>query len=192
MDKCFGNMAKDVIHYSDDIMLATNGSLQDHLNKLEQVLIWLKIHGVKFRPSKINIAQDTVDFLGVVWSKGKISIPEAKVLAFKNLPLPNTPKRTKLVICALSYYRKFIPKFAEISKPIMELATLHPKQFKWTDDHEKRFRQVIDAIVQNSSLHLPDPTKEFYVQTDASQNCGARRVFQNFLYYTYEVVRLKL
>ncbi len=50
-DQCFGNMAKDVIHYSDDIMLATNGSLQDHLNKLEQVLIRLKIHGKKIRPA---------------------------------------------------------------------------------------------------------------------------------------------
>ena len=178
MDKCFGNMAKEVIHYADDIMLATNGSLQEHLNKLEQVLIRLRMHGLKIRPSKINIARDTVDFLGVVWTKGKISIPQAKVLAFKNLPSPNTPKRTKSVICALAYYRKFIPKFAEISQPLMDLAILHPKQFKWTDDHEKRFRMLIDAIVENSSLHLPDPTKEFYVQTDASQNCGAGRVFQ--------------
>ena len=55
----------------------------------------------------------------------------------------------------------------------MDLATLHPKQFKWTEDDEKRFRMLIDAIVKKSSLHLPDPTKEFYVQTDASQNCGA-------------------
>ena len=178
MDKCFGNMAKDVIHYADDIMLATNGGLQDHLNKLEQVLMRLKLHGVKIRPSKINIAKDTIDFLGVVWTKGRISIPEAKVQAFINLPSPNTPKRTKSVICALAYYRKFIPKFAEISQPLMDLATLHPKQFKWTEDYEKRFRMLIDAIVKNSSLHLPDPTKEFFVQTDASQNCGAGRVFQ--------------
>ena len=178
MDKCFGSMAKEVIHYADDIMLASNGTLQDHLIKLEQVLKRLKMHGVKIRPEKINIARDTVDFLGVVWTKGKISIPEAKVIAFKNLPSPNTPKRTKSVICALAYYRKFIPKFAEISQPLMDLATLHPKQFKWTEDHEKRFRTLIDSIVQNSSLHLPDPTKEFYVQTDASQNCGAGRVFQ--------------
>ena len=178
MDKCFGNMAKDVIHYADDIMLATNGTLHDHLNKLEQVLHRLRTHGVKIRPAKLNIARDTIDFLGVVWTKGRISIPEAKVQAFINLPSPNTPKRTKSVICALAYYRKFIPKFAEISQPLMDLATLHPKQFKWTEDHEKRFRMLIDAIVQNSSLHLPDPTKEFYVQTDASQNCGAGRVFQ--------------
>ena len=178
MDKCFGNMAKEVIHYADDIMLATNTTLHDHLMKLEQVLMRLKMHGLKIRPAKINIARDTVDFLGVVWTKGKISIPEAKVLAFKNLPSPNTPKRTKSVICALAYYRKFIPKFAEISQPLMDLATLHPKQFKWTDDHERRYRQLIDAIIANSSLHLPDPTKEFFVQTDASQNCGAGRVFQ--------------
>ena len=178
MDKCFGNMAKEVIHYADDIMLATNGTLHDHLKKLEQVLMRLKMHGLKIRPAKINIARDTVDFLGVVWTKGKISIPEAKVLAFKNLPSPNTPKRTKSVICALAYYRKFIPKFAELSQPLMDLATLHPKQFKWTEDHERRYRQLIDAIIEYSSLHLPDPTKEFYVQTDASQNCGAGRVFQ--------------
>jgi hypothetical protein len=131
-------MAKEVIHYADDIILTTNGSLQDHLNKLEQVMIRLKIHSVKIRPAKINIARDTVDFLGVVWTKGKISIPEAKVLAFKNLPSPTTPKRTKSVICALAYYRKFIPKFAELSQPLMDLATFHPKQFKWTEDHEQR------------------------------------------------------
>jgi len=57
MDKCFGNMAKDVIHYADDIMLATNGTLQDHLNKIEQVLMQLKVHGIKIGPSKINIAK---------------------------------------------------------------------------------------------------------------------------------------
>ena len=178
MDKYLGDMAKDVIHYADDIMLATYGTLQQHLRRLEEVLARLEKAGVKIRPSKINVARDTVDFLGVVWTKGKISIPEAKVLAFKTLPSPNTPKRTKSVICALAYYRKFIPKFAEISQPLMDLTVLHPKQFKWTDDHEKRFRLLIDTIIQNSSLHLPDPTKEFFVQTDASQNCGAGRVFQ--------------
>ncbi len=46
--------------------------------------------------------------LGMVWTKGKLSIPRAKTLAFQNLPSPNTPKKAKSVICALSYYRKFV------------------------------------------------------------------------------------
>jgi hypothetical protein len=60
----------------------------------------------------------------------------------------------------------------------MDLATLHPKQFNWTEDHEKRYPQLINAIIANSSSHIPDPTKEFNVQIDVSQNCGAGCVFQ--------------
>ena len=66
MDKLFGDMALDVIHYADDIMLATNGSMEDHLQKIEMVLKKLKEGNIKIRPSKLNIAQETIDFLGVV------------------------------------------------------------------------------------------------------------------------------
>ena len=91
MDKLFGDMASDVIHYADDIMLATNGSMKDHLHKLSRVLAKLKEGNIKIRPTKINVARETIEFLGVVWTKDKISIPEAKTLAFKKLPSPNTP-----------------------------------------------------------------------------------------------------
>ena len=55
----------------------------------------------------LNMARKTIQFQRVVWAKDKISIPEAKTLAFKNLPSPNTPKKARSVICALSYYRIF-------------------------------------------------------------------------------------
>ena len=87
MDKLFGDMANDVIHYADDIMLATDGSLHDHLQKMAIILKRLKEGKIKIRPSKINVARQHIEFLGVVWTKDKISIPEAKTLAFKNLPL---------------------------------------------------------------------------------------------------------
>jgi hypothetical protein len=37
---------------------------------------------------------------------------------------------------------------------------------------------MIDAIQIHTSLNLPDPSKPFYVQTDASDVAGAGRVFQ--------------
>ena len=178
MDTLFGDLAKDVIHYADDIMIATNGTMEDHFKVLDKVLLRLFQGNIKIRPSKISLAKDNIEFLGVIWSKGKISIPEAKMLAFKNLPSPNTPKKSKSVACALSYYRKFIPHFADLSKPLMELGELHPTQFKWTEFHEKCFRTIIDRLCKYGVLHLPDPTKPYYVQTDASQLCGAGRVFQ--------------
>ena len=64
----------------------------------------MKKGNIKIRPSKINMAMPTIKFLGVIWTKDKISVPEAKVLAFKNLSSPNTPKKAKSVTCALSHY----------------------------------------------------------------------------------------
>ena len=178
LDHTLGDMALDVIHYADDIMIATDGSLEEHIEKVGQVLERLTKANIKIRPSKINIAKDTVEFLGVVWNKNKISIPRAKLLAFQELPSPTTPRKAKSMVCALSFYRKFIPKFAELAKPIMDMTTLHPKQFKWTELLEKCFRKLISEMCAHATLHLPDPTKPYYVQTDASDRCGAGRVFQ--------------
>jgi len=178
MDKLFGDLANEVIHYADDIMIATNGTMADHFRTVAKVLERIRNGKIKIRPAKIHLARDTVDFLGVVWTKDTISIPAAKVLAFKNLPSPNTPKKAKSVICALAYYRRFIPNFAKLAMPIMELGTAHPKTFKWTETHEKSFRSLLHHICHNSTLHLPSPFKPYYVQTDASQYAGAGRVYQ--------------
>ena len=43
------------------------------------------------------MASPTIKFFGVIWTKDKISVPEVKVLAFKNLPSPNTPKKASSV-----------------------------------------------------------------------------------------------
>jgi hypothetical protein len=53
IDKRFvGDMASDVIHYADDIMLATNDLRKEHLQKLSQVLTRLREGNIKIRPTK--------------------------------------------------------------------------------------------------------------------------------------------
>ena len=178
MDQLFGDMHNTVIHYADDIMIATDGTIDHHLDKLANVLERLEKGNIKIRPKKVNIARDTIDFLGITWKKGQLNIPEAKVRAFKDIPIPNTPKKLKSVLCALSYYRRFVPKFANLTQELMAQTTLHPKQFNLTEAHKAQFTELIDTVCTNTSLHLPDHTKRFYVQTDASQFCGAGKVFQ--------------
>jgi len=178
MDKLFGDMADDVIHYADDILIATKGSFDEHMAVVNKVLHRIKEGKIKIRPQKINLARKEIDFLGMVWTQGKLSIPEAKTLAFKNLPSPDTPKKAKSVICALAYYRKFVPNFAQLSQPIMDLSTLHAKEFKWTEQHENLFRRLLKKICKHATRYLPDPKKPYFVQTDASAFCGAGKLFQ--------------
>ena len=178
MDKLFGHMCDDVIHYADDIMVATKGTFEEHIEAIDKVLEQMERVNLKINPKKVFMAQESIEFLGIVWKKGTLHIPEAKLSAFKNFPMPNTPNRAKSFVCAMSYYRQFIPRYAQLSYPINELTKLHPKQFKWEELHTKCFKQMIASLIENSSLHLPQPDQPFFVQTDASDVCGAGRVFQ--------------
>jgi len=127
-------MADDVIHYADEILVATSGTLSQHLQVVDKVLKRIKDGKIKIRQQNINLANEEIEFLEIVWIKGKLLIPRAKTLAFQNLPSPNTPKKANSVTCALSYYIKFVPCFAQLSQPIMDLSLLHPKEFKWTEN----------------------------------------------------------
>ena len=178
MDKIFGHMARYVIHYVDDILIATNKDMSHHLHVVEKVLDCLKEAGIKIKPAKTTIATEEIEFLGILYKKNKLHIPEARVKAFMEYPKPKTPKQVKSFVCAMSYYRRFLHKFADMAKPLMDLTLVHPKQFKWTDLHQASFEGMIQALVKHTSLTLPDADKPFYVQTDASDFCGAGRVFQ--------------
>ena len=133
---------------------------------------------IKLKPAKLEILKEEVEFLGIVWKKGTLNIPAARIQGFRNLTHPRTPKKVKSFICAMAYYRKFIPTYAELSKLLQDLSLVHPKQFKWLPEHQRAFDKMIQAIQDNTSLNLPDPKKPFYVQTDASEVAGAGRIYQ--------------
>jgi len=182
LDKIFADMHESCILFFDDLLIATDGTLEEHLQIVDEVLKRIAKAGLKLRPKKLNIAKKQIEFLGMIFEKGKLSIPDAKLEAFRKLPSPTTPKKAKSLICALSYYRHFVPNFAKLSKEIMDLGSIHPKMFKWTKEHEEKLRKLISSVCENSKLYLPDPTKRFYVQTDSSQNCAGGRVFQKDKY----------
>jgi hypothetical protein len=66
MDKLFGDMANEVIHYADNILIATNGTVAHHLKIVEKVLHRLIKGNIKIRPTKVNLCQKNFEFLGIV------------------------------------------------------------------------------------------------------------------------------
>ena len=178
LDKIFKDMTDTVLFYADDLLIATNGSIKNHLKVVEKVLQRITKANLKLRPQKLLVAKEHIEFLGMIFKRGTISIPDLKLEAFKRMESPTTPKKAKSLICCLSYYRHFCPKFAELSHDINQATLLHNKQFKWTPELESKLRILIDTICKNATLCLPNPAKTFYVQTDASKYCGAGRIFQ--------------
>jgi hypothetical protein len=63
MDKLLGHLSQYVLHYVDDILIATNGSLYEHIKNFGQVLEALQEGGIKLRPDKINLATKSLNSL---------------------------------------------------------------------------------------------------------------------------------
>jgi len=65
------------------------------------------------------------------------------------------------------YYRRFIPEFSRIAKPMTELFKKGTK-FHWSDQCEEAFRKLRTLLTSAPILAQPDTTKPFDIYCDAS------------------------
>ena len=168
LDITFYDMTDSILFYADDLLIATDGTLDEHFDVLKKVLMRLKNAGLKLRPQKMLIVKQNIEFLGLVFNKDSINIPTAKLESFKAMQSPKTPKKCKSIIACLSFYRNFLPHFAELSREIMELSTLEQKQFKWTNSHEEKLRYLIEQMCKNKTLYLPLHEKPFFITASST------------------------
>jgi len=99
MDKLFGSsqLLKHIIYYANDIMIATNKSLSHNMEIIDKVLECFEKANIKIKAQKMSIAKPEIEFLGIIWRKGILHIPTARISAFKNMPIPKTPKKSNLL-----------------------------------------------------------------------------------------------
>ena len=63
-----------------------------------------------------------------------------------NMPRPRTPKEIKQFLGLTGYYRKFVPCFSEISRPLAKL-TAKDTSFEWTPQCQFSFEMLKDALM---------------------------------------------
>jgi len=102
----------------------------------------------------------------VVTSEGVKPDPE-KVKAIKNFPIPKNTTDVKSFLRLTGYYRKFIPQFSKIVKPLTELLKKVQK-WRWDAEQIESFQFLQAALMREPVLQYPDFTKPFVLTTDAS------------------------
>ena len=108
----------------------------------------------------------------IVSCKGVATDPR-KIEAVINWPTPQHQQDIRAFIGTCSYYRKFVPGYTELAKPLPKAAAMGAK-FKWTNDCQIAFERLREVLIQAPILVYPDPAKPYILDTDASDmGCGA-------------------
>src|SRR6266550_6604620 len=162
--------------YVDDIIIFSK-SLEEHFAHIEIVLTRIREAGMTVAEEKCHWAKPSVKFLGFVISDQGIVPNPDKVISIKNFPEPRCRRDVSSFLGMVNYFRAFIPRCAEISKPLTELTKLNTK-FPWTDEAQEAFDKLKDSLVNVIMQSHPNFNKPFYVFTDASTKGIAGIVYQ--------------
>ena len=121
------------------------------------------------KPAKCFLANRQVSFLGHTIGGGEIRPMFDKTEAVKNFPQPIVKKQVRAFLGLSGYYRKFVKQYATIAAPMIFLTKKHaPNTVDWNDACEQAFIKLKDVLTSQPVLRAPDFSRQFYLQTDAS------------------------
>ena len=161
-----GIQNKFVINYLDDVLIHSK-TFEEHLEHIEVVFVRLREAGLKLKMSKCDFLKREVNYLGHLVGEFGYKPDPAKVEVIRNLAPPTSVKGVRSFIGMASYYRRFIPEFAKIAKPLTEL-TKKNRRFQWTDACQRAFETLRAALTEAPILAFPDINKPYKLYTDAS------------------------
>jgi hypothetical protein len=155
-----------VLVFVDDILIYSP-TLEAHVDHLQQVFTVLNEHQLLLKRSKCSFAQQSLEYLGHIISRQGVATDPKKIEAVVNWPSPTDAKQLRGFLGLSGYYRKFIRNYGLLSRPLTDLLK-KDTLFHWTPQLQLSFDTLKQALVSAPVLVLPDFSKSFTIETDAS------------------------
>ena len=164
--------------YLDDLIVFSK-TVDEHLQRLDKVFTVLKEHGLKLKAKKCHFFKEQVKYLGYIISSDGIATDPDKVDVVKKWPRPETVKDLRSFLGFSSYYRRFVPQFANIARPLYHLISLANKEKNsqksnkllresWDENCTEAFELLKDRLTTSPVLGYADYKNDFILETDAS------------------------
>ena len=153
--------------YLDNIIIFTK-TQEEHLEHLEKIFQKLQEYGLKMKREKYDFFKKHLQYLGhLVSEEGFKPLPE-KIKSIKNMPPLKNAKEVKQFLGLAGYYCKFVPRFADLSRPLTNL-TRQSIDFQSTEKCQKSFDNIRELLTKYPILQYPDPSKDYTLFTDTSK-----------------------
>lgn len=170
MNKAIGfDLQPNVFVYLDDIVVATK-TLPEHFHLLKVIADRLKKAGLTISLEKSKFCKKQVMYLGYLLSEHGVAIDESRIQPILDYARPKTVKDIRRLMGLAGFYQKFIGNYSRITTPITDLLKKNKKKVEWTTEAEEAFNELKAALTSAPILGNPDFTKQFVIESDASDN----------------------
>jgi len=162
-----------MLAYIDDLVVYSD-NFEDHVRRLRIVFERIKQVGFKLKVSKCFFGQTKIDCLGFVVSKEGLVPSNKKIQAIVEMKPPTNIKQVRSFLGLCSFFRRFVPHFSKIAKPINNLLEIGI-EFNREEEQQKAFEILKAKLANPPVLAHFDQHKDAILHIDASAYgiCGA-------------------
>jgi hypothetical protein len=123
------------------IFLIYSKNEEEHARHLQIVLTLLREHQLYAKFSKCTFWLEEIQFLGHVLSAKGIAVDPNKIKDILEWKPPTTVHQVRSFLGVAGYYRRFIPYFSKLVKPITSLLN-NDTTFNWSSRCDEAFEQL--------------------------------------------------
>ncbi|KAF8696468.1 hypothetical protein RHS03_07867, partial [Rhizoctonia solani] len=165
------NLFKDlldvcVIIYLDDILIYSKDDAS-HTQHVHEVLRRLMENQLFCKASKCTFHVTSMEYLGIIVSDKGFSLDKLKIQAVQEWLVPTKVKEVQLFLGFANFLCCFVANFSHLARPLHNLVK-KDTPWKWETREQEAFQGLKDAITNAPVLCHANPTKPYFLKTDAS------------------------
>lgn len=168
INKALGKDRFDLaLPYMDDILTPAT-DVDEGMEKLRKIFDCLRKAGLTLNIEKCFFFETKLDYLGYEISKEGLRPGSRKTEAVALFPAPSNVHQVRQFVGLASFFRRFVPNFASIAKPLTALTKANTP-WVWSSLQEEAFHTIKTKLIERPILALYDTTYITEVHCDASK-----------------------
>jgi hypothetical protein len=171
-----------VVVFLDDILIYSR-TLDEHSEHVRFVLQTLRDKHFYAKLSKCEFFKSSITYLGHLITDQGLQIDPSRIEKVKLWPVPRNVRELRSFLGFVSFLRKSVHHFSQLTTPFTDLLKgqkhKSTKPISWNNQLQECFNILKEHVCTAPTLTLPDPSKPFEVETDASDYAIGAILYQD-------------